>query len=145
MRELTSYQSMLAQFWPRDGTRLAEGVESPYFLPVTEEILAEITRRIVAAVHPEKVILFGSYAYGEPHPASDVDLLVIVEIDLPGVERAVAASKNIYPRPFPMDILVKTPAEVAAALAKGDYFVREIVKKGRMLYERQNLSPVPDL
>jgi predicted nucleotidyltransferase len=137
MSELTTYQSSLAASWPSDGTRLAEGVESPYFLPVTEEILAEITRRVVVAVHPEKVILFGSFAYGTPHPDSDVDLLVIADIEGRPAQRAVLVDRAIRPRPFPMDILVKTPAEVAlAVLAKGDYFVREILEKGRVLYER---------
>jgi predicted nucleotidyltransferase len=125
-----------ADVWPTGGIPLVKEISSPYFLPVTEEILAEITRRIVAALDPEKVILFGSYAYGTPHADSDVDLLVIMESELPKDRREVAVCRLIRPRPFPVDILVKSPAEVAAAFAKHDYFVEEIVKQGRVLYER---------
>ena len=136
MSELTMFQSKLAESWPRGDTRLAEDVDSPYFLPVTEEILAEITRRIVAALDPEKVILFGSYAYGTPHPDSDVDLLVIVEMEQPRDELAVVAGLQVWPRPFPVDILLKSSAEIEAALARKDYFLRELVNEGRVLYER---------
>jgi predicted nucleotidyltransferase len=68
--------------------------------------------KIVASLHPQKIILFGSYAYGHPTPDSDVDLLVIMETDKPPRERVVAVSLALYPRPFPVDILVKTPREL---------------------------------
>lgn len=123
-----------AGVWPTGGTPLVKEVSSLYFLPVTEEILAEITRRIVAALNPEKVILFGSYAYGTPHADSDVDLLVIMESDLPSGRREVAVCRLIRPRPFPVDILVKTPAEVEAALGRNDWFIAEILQKGRVLF-----------
>lgn len=125
-----------ADVWPTGGTPLVKEVSSPYFLPVTEEILAEITRRIVAALDPEKVILFGSFAYGTPHADSDVDLLVIADTALNDTQAAVTISQLIVPRPFPVDILVKTPAEVEAALARNDRFLREIIEQGRTLYER---------
>ncbi len=104
-----------ADVWPVGGIPLVKEVSSPHFLPVTEEILAEITRRIVAAFDPEQVILFGSYAYGTPHRDSDVDLLIIADTGLDDTQAAVAVSCLIMPRPFPVDILVKTPAEVAAS------------------------------
>lgn len=63
------------EHWPRGGTRLAPGVRPPGFYPVTEEALWEIAHRIVAVLDPEKIILFGSYAYGTPSGNSDVDLL----------------------------------------------------------------------
>jgi predicted nucleotidyltransferase len=125
-----------AGVWPTGGTPLVKEVSSSYFLPVTEEILAEITRRIVAARDPEKVILFGSYAYGTPSADSDVDLLVIAETDADDTRSAVAVSQLIWPRPFPVDILVKTPAEVEAALRRNDFFLQDIVQHGRVLYER---------
>ena len=46
--------------------------------PINEELIKEIKNRIVSEVHPEKIILFGSYAYGTPTKDSDVDLLVIM-------------------------------------------------------------------
>jgi predicted nucleotidyltransferase len=122
--------------WPAGGTRLAPGVQPPGFLPVTEEILAEIVRRLVAALNPEKIILFGSYVYGFPCGDSDVDLLVITQTSARPADRYVAVSRVIRPRPFPLDILVKTPDEIAGALAKGDSFIEEIVTRGRVLYAR---------
>jgi predicted nucleotidyltransferase len=122
--------------WPAGGTRLAPGVQPPGFLPVTEEILVEIVRRLVAALNPEKIILFGSYGYGFPSGDSDVDLLVIMQTSAGPADRYVAVSRVIRPRPFPLDILVKTPDEIAGALAKGDSFIGEIVTRGRVLYAR---------
>jgi predicted nucleotidyltransferase len=124
--------------WPAGGTQLVAGVQPPGFSPVTEEILAEIVRRIVAALHPERVILFGSYPYGTPSDNSDVDLLVILETDARPADRYLAVSRLIRPRPFPLDILVKTPDEITQALAKGDNFIREIVIQGRVLYARSD-------
>lgn len=126
----------LQQAWPANGKPLFRAVRSPYFLQVTEEILAEIVRRIVVAFDPEKIILFGSYAYGMPSPDSDVDLLVIQKTNLRRVERTVAISELILPRPFPVDILVKTPTEIQQALRNHDPFIQEILSRGRVLYEQ---------
>lgn len=77
---------------PVGGTRLAPGVQPPGFLPVTEEILAETVRRLVAALNPEKIILFGSYVYGFPSGDSDVDLLVIMQTSARPADRYMAVS-----------------------------------------------------
>jgi uncharacterized protein len=124
--------------WPAGGTQLVAGVQSPGFTPVTEEILAEVVRRIVTALHAEKVICFGSYAYGTPSDNSDVDILVILETDARAADRYLAVSRLIRPRPFPLDTLVKTPDEITQALAKGDNFISEIVTQGRVLYARSD-------
>jgi predicted nucleotidyltransferase len=122
--------------WPSGGTPLFKEVQSPYFMPVTDQILAEIVRRIVEKFDPEKIILFGSYAYGQPHADSDVDLFVVMESTLSAAYRSLEICRLIRPRPFPVDIIVKTPQEVAQALHKGDYFIKEIVERGRVLFER---------
>jgi predicted nucleotidyltransferase len=122
--------------WPIGGTPLFKEVQSPYFLPVTEEILAEIVRRIVEKLDPEKIILFGSYAYGHPHENSDIDLLVVVKSTLSERELYLAVCRNLRPRPFPIDIIVQTPDQIKSALAKGDFFVKEILTLGKVLYER---------
>jgi predicted nucleotidyltransferase len=124
--------------WPTGCTQLVAGVQPPGFTPVTEEILAEIVCRIVTALHPERVILFGSYAYGTPSDHSDVDLLVILKTDARPAGRYLAVSRLIRPRPFPLDILVKTPDEITRALAKGDNFIGQIVTQGRVLYARSD-------
>jgi len=101
------------------------------------ETLPAAVERIVQELQPEKIILFGSYAYGTPSPGSDVDLLVIMETEESSKERSWAVSRLLIPRPFPVDILVRTPQEIQRALAKGDFFIREIIAQGRVLYERR--------
>jgi predicted nucleotidyltransferase len=105
-------------------------------LPVGKALPAAV-QRIVQELHPEKIVLFGSYAYGNPTPDSDVDLLVIMETDLSSSQRYVAVSRLLDPRPFPVDILVKRPDEMKWALEKGDSFIREIITQGIVLYDRQ--------
>jgi uncharacterized protein len=124
--------------WPTEGTQLVADAQPPSFAPVTEEALAEIVRRLVAALQPEKIILFGSYAYGTPSRDSDVDLLVVLDTPARPVDRYLAVSRLLRPRPFPLDLLVKTPAEIMQGLAKGNAFIREIVTQGRVLYEQSN-------
>ncbi|MFQ5341952.1 MAG: nucleotidyltransferase domain-containing protein [Anaerolineae bacterium] len=124
--------------WPAGGAQLVAEVQPPGFAPVTEEALDEIVRRIIAELQPEKIILFGSYVYGIPTDDSDVDLLVIMETSARPAERYLAISRLLRPRPFPLDILVKTPDEIDRALEKGDFFICEIVTQGRMLYERSD-------
>jgi predicted nucleotidyltransferase len=109
----------------------------PVGFPPVVETLPRAIERIVSELKPEKIILFGSYAYGEPTPDSDVDLLVILKTNAKEIDRYVAVSNLLYPRQFPVDILVKTPKEMEAeARKKGNFFMREILKKGKVIYER---------
>ena len=119
---------------------------SKCFLPVTvrrkfvdhqiEDRLEEVKKRIVETFNPQKIILFGSYAYGQTTPDSDVDLLVVMESDDRPVERAAKVSRLLRPRPFPMDILVRTPDEIQHRLEIGDQFIREVLERGRVLHEQ---------
>jgi uncharacterized protein len=106
------------------------------FAPVTAELLQNIVQRITSGVHPQKIILFGSYADGTPSPDSDLDILVIMNTKDRPAERVVAISRLLRPRPFPMDILVRTPGEISAALEQRDSFIQEILTRGRVLYEQ---------
>jgi uncharacterized protein len=109
----------------------------PVGFPPVAETLPRAIERIVSELKPEKIILFGSYAYGNPTPDSDVDLLVIMKTRAKEIDRYVAVSNLLYPRQFPVDILVKTPREMEAeARKKGNFFMREILKRGKVLYER---------
>jgi predicted nucleotidyltransferase len=101
---------------------------------VTDELLAQMTRRIVEAFHPHKVILFGSYACGTPHRDSDVDLLVIMDSEDTMTRRMIEVKRKAKVAFLPMDILVYTPQEVEARLAMGDFFIREILDRGKVLY-----------
>ena len=98
----------------------------------------EIVHRLVTGLHPHKIVLFGSYVYGTPTADSDVDLLVIVDTQARPVDRYLRVSRLLRPRPFPLDLLVKTPQEVAQALDRDDAFMREIMARGRVLYERSD-------
>lgn len=104
---------------------------------VTEALLADITRRIVEAFHPYRVILFGSYAYGTPHKDSDIDLLVILDSEEAGTAHRGRMLSVAGVRSVPIDILVYTPVEIETRLAMGDFFIREILEKGRVLYESE--------
>jgi predicted nucleotidyltransferase len=127
---------MRTDHWPAGNTPLVAGVQPPGFTPVTEEVLAEIVHRIVTALHPEKIVLFGSYAYGRPSENSDVDLLVILKTHARPIDRYLAVSRLLRPRPCPLDILVKTPDEIRQGVEQGSAFIREIITQGRVLYER---------
>jgi predicted nucleotidyltransferase len=85
---------------------------------------------------PEKIILFGSYAYGTPHEDSDVDILVV----MPCRSRIGQAVKIRweFPVPFPMDLIVRTPMQLAERLKLGDSFMTEIVTQGMVLYEKSH-------
>ena len=100
--------------------------------------LPEVIERLATQLQPERVILFGSYAYGTPTPDSDVDLLVVLDTNASATERYLAVSRLLYPRPFPVDILVRTPDEIEQALRTNDFFIKEILSQGRVLYERTN-------
>ena len=109
----------------------------PVGFPPVAETLPGAIERIVSKLKPEKIILFSSYAYGNPTPDSDVDLLVIMKTSAREIDRYIAVSNLLYPRQFPVDILVKTPKEVeAASRKKGNFFMREILSKGKVIYER---------
>lgn len=97
-----------------------------------------VARRIAERFQPEKVILFGSYAYGKPGPESDVDLLVVMRTSLRSRQQRLEISRALSPRPFPLDILVRTPEELEERIAQGDAFLREIVTRGKVLYERRH-------
>lgn len=98
--------------------------------------LQKITENLVKKFQPEKVVLFGSYAYGQPGPDSDVDLLVVKETDdLRQLRREIDGS--MFPRPFPIDLIVYTPEQLEQAKKDRDFFITEILTKGQFLYERQ--------
>jgi predicted nucleotidyltransferase len=85
--------------------------------------------------HPRKIILFGSQAHSRPGADSDVDLLVIMPRTRARGERMSVRIRHAIPRDFPLDLLVRTPADVAKRLRWGDVFMREVVDKGKVMYE----------
>jgi len=106
-------------------------------LPVTEALLKEVTDKIVRALKPEKIFLFGSYAYGNPGKDSDVDLLIIMESSERSAKRRIRVSRLFWDRPVPMDFVVKTPTEIAERISMGDFFIKKILTKGKVLYDKK--------
>src|SRR5947209_13626005 len=108
---------------------------------VPMRVIRRYARQIAERFQPEKIILFGSYAYGTPHADSDVDLLVI----MPARNQLDQAGKIRWqlPAPFPMDLLVRTPENLKWRLEEGDWFLREITSKGKVLYEKTDRRMAP--
>ncbi len=97
-------------------------------------VIREFARAVAEKFHPEKIILFGSYAYGTPHADSDVDLLVVMPARNQ-IDQAVRIDRAVEPS-FPLDLIVRTPKNLAWRLEEGDSFLREIVSRGKVLYDK---------
>lgn len=96
-----------------------------------------IARKITEKFSVEKILLFGSYAYGKPEEGSDVDLLVIMNHDQPtNRKQRLKVCEALYPRPFPLDILVRTPRDIEVRIPQGDWMLKDAYEKGKVLYER---------
>jgi uncharacterized protein len=101
---------------------------------VAEQEIREFVGKIVEQFAPERVVLFGSYARGDATPDSDVDLLVIMPTEKEPIEQAVEI-RQLIRRSFPLDLIVKTPTDVAWRLSLQDCFLTTIMTEGKMLYE----------
>lgn len=100
-----------------------------------EQKISEIKEKIVKEINPEKIILFGSYAWGQPTNDSDVDLLIIQKTDKPRRIRQIALRQKLFGNRVPMDIIIYTPEELGKRLSIRDVFVRKILRDGKILYE----------
>jgi uncharacterized protein len=100
-----------------------------------QELLDETVRRIVAALQPEAIYLYGSHAYGQPHPDSDVDLFIVVSAsDLPPHKRAVAAYRALRGLYLPAEVQVATRAEFERRAQWQSSIERVVLDKGKKLY-----------
>ncbi|MBC7343881.1 MAG: nucleotidyltransferase domain-containing protein [Clostridia bacterium] len=104
---------------------------------VDDSLLQEVVKRIVEAVDPQKIILFGSYAYGKSHEGSDLDILVVMDSDLPRYKRSVPIYRALAGLLIPKDVLVYTPQEIEAWKDVPQAFITTIVKKGKVIYEKE--------
>jgi predicted nucleotidyltransferase len=112
---------------------------------VLEEV-DEVVRRLVEHYRPQKVILFGSRAWGTPDRESDVDLLLIKETEVRLIDRRRAVRKLLFETggvPFALDLLVYTPAEVQRRLEIADPFIGEIIQRGQVLYDAADAGGCP--
>jgi predicted nucleotidyltransferase len=99
-----------------------------------QAFIEDVCRRIAEEFKPEKIILFGSHAYGKPTPESDLDLLVVMEYEGDYFLQASNIRRRLGLM-TPMDLLVRTPAELQYRLDIGDRFMQEIVDRGKVMYE----------
>jgi predicted nucleotidyltransferase len=101
-------------------------------------LLTDIVQRLNRSYRPDKIILYGSYAYGNPTSDSDIDLLIIKDTDKRSVDRFVEVKQIIYKpgRSVPISPLVYTPKELEDRLKMGDDFLAEIMARGKILYAR---------
>ena len=97
-------------------------------------VIKRIINKAIEEIKPEKVVLFGSQAYGKPNRDSDFDLLFIKNTKRKGIARYRWVDQHIS-HVVPMDILIRTPAEIKERLLMGDPFYKEIMTKGKVLYE----------
>lgn len=103
--------------------------------------LAEVVAQIAETFRPERIVLFGSRAYGTPTDDSDVDLMVIMETDLRQPEQAAQIRQSLHLDPvFPLDIIVRLPAQIRLGLEEGDFFIEDVMTLGKSLYEAGNAS-----
>ena len=106
---------------------------------IREEI-AKIIAILKKEYTPLKIILFGSYVYGNPTEDSDIDLLIIKNTNKNRVDRFITVKKLIYDpqRKIVVSPLVLTPDELSNRLSMGDDFIKDIISRGIVLYERKN-------
>ncbi len=104
---------------------------------IDPKLLDECVEKIVAALDPETIYLYGSHAYGQPHQDSDIDLLVVVrESALPSHLRAIAAYRALRGLFMPAEIKVTTRAEFQRRVQWSSSIERIVLEKGRRLYDR---------
>ena len=104
--------------------------------PIAER-LTKVLELIVERYQPQRILLFGSYAYGTPRRDSDVDLLIVKRSDADPHQRALAVRRSFAEarHGVSFSILVRTPDELDERLRLRDPFFAEIVNKGVLLYE----------
>ena len=105
---------------------------------VDDNLLREIVRRLVDAVDPDRIVLFGSRARGDARPDSDIDMLIVKDSNEPPHRRAIPAYRALTGLGVPKDIIWRTPAEVEDWSAVPNYVTTRALHEGRILYEKQS-------
>lgn len=100
----------------------------------TSNQIQDLCEKIAQRFQPDKIILFGSHAYGHPSDDSDIDLLVILPFEGRQTSQAIRILNSLNAL-VPLDLLVQTPNQVEERLAMGDHFMRDILERGKVMYE----------
>ena len=118
-------------------SRSAAEWRGEYGTLIPRAVIRHYARQIAERFQPENIILFGSYAYGQPDKDSDVDILVVMPCRNQ-ISQAVRIRMAFPAPPFALDLIVRTPEKLQRRLDEGDSFLGEIVAKGKVLYEKAN-------
>jgi uncharacterized protein len=103
--------------------------------------IRRFARQVAAKFDPDKIILFGSYAYGHPNESSDVDILVVMPARNQ-IDQALRIILSVE-APFPLDLIVRTPKRLQRDWEDGDWFLREVLAKGKIFHEKTDGSLGP--
>ncbi|MEA2064765.1 MAG: nucleotidyltransferase domain-containing protein [Patescibacteria group bacterium] len=101
-----------------------------------QQEIQKITDQIKKKYKPEKIILFGSFAYGKPTKDSDVDLFIVKNTKETRTKRHLKVDRMLLDRAIPLDILVYTPQEIKKRISLGDFFIKNIIQQGKILYAK---------
>ena len=104
---------------------------------ISDRQIEALSKQIAERFSPEKIILFGSYAYGVPHDSSDVDLLIVMEFTGRKIEKRMEIWRQVQPT-FATDLIIRSPSEMIWRYEQFDPLVRNAVDFGKVLYERNN-------
>lgn len=104
---------------------------------IPQKAIDQVVQQIVEKFKPQKIILFGSYARGNPRPESDVDMLVVMDTPQKEIQQAIQICQQIEYR-FGLDLIVHTPKYLAKRVKMGDWFLRDVLEEGKVLYEARN-------
>jgi len=105
---------------------------------IPDSVIQSLVRQIVEKFNPQKIILFGSYARGNPRPESDVDLLVIMETEMREIEQSIEICQQIDYL-FGLDLIVYTPSHLEERLEMDDSFLQDVIEEGKVLYETSSI------
>lgn len=101
---------------------------------INNQDIDKVVNLIITNVRPDKIVLFGSYAYGNPNEDSDLDLLIIKDTEVEKHKRGREIRKYLRGTKIPMDLLVYTNKEIEELRDDKTAFVSQILEKGRILH-----------
>ena len=106
---------------------------------IRRQDIKEWCETVAREFRPDRIVLFGSYARGNPTEDSDVDVLVVMPLGRGQRDvRRAAAIRDRVRASFPMDLIVRSPQQIARRLAQGDSFVADVLRHGRLMYEAEH-------
>ena len=101
---------------------------------IPQEAIDQVVEQIVEKFKPQKIILFGSYARGNPRPESDVDLLIVMKTSDKESNQSLEIRRHLGVM-FGLDLVVYTSKRLKERVKMGDWFLRDVLQEGKVLYE----------